>query len=157
MANDYTFIERELDAKGIPGILEKYAPSRSLSIVIAVLDRANLLRLGLEALKRQNLDGIDVELIVVDDGSGPDVKRICLESDIGWLRYARRDPDPRFTELAARNHGIRMARGDVIIQLDPEILFAVTRWRCAGSMRWFETTVQVAVTVPRLYIESAVA
>jgi chondroitin synthase len=151
--NDYSFIEEKLALAGIDSSIDGYRPSRSVSIVIPVFNRASLLRLGLTSIKRQDLPASSVEVIVVDDGSGPEVKQVCDESELANLRYVRREPDPGFTECAARNAGIHAARNEIIIQLDPEIVFAsncALRW----ILRWFETGVELAVTVPRLYVGS---
>jgi chondroitin synthase len=152
--NDYSFLEESLGSMGLGNSLETFVPSNSLSVVIPVLDRPELLRLGLESFRRQKNQRCDLEIIVVDDGSGPEVKRVCDESGLPALKYIRRDPDPRFTECAARNEGIRAARNEIILQLDPEIIFP-SEYAVNWIMRWFEPGVNVVVTVPRLYIKSA--
>jgi chondroitin synthase len=151
--NDYTFMEERLAASGLVQSIDNFVPTKSLSIVIPVLDRPDLLRLGLESLKRQKNQRSDLEIIVVDDGSGLEVKSVCDESGIHALKYLRRDPDPRFTESAARNEGIRAARNEIILQLDPEVIFP-SELAINWIMRWFELDVDAAVTVPRLYIRS---
>lgn len=151
--NDYSFIEERLADTGLSDGIDTFVPRHSLSIVICVLDRADLLRLGLASLSRQIIRGGKFEIVVVDDGSGPEVKRVCEESNLSMLRYVRREPTPQFTESAARNEGIRASRNDIIIQLDPEIVFP-SEFALSWILRWFEVGLDVAVTVPRLYIRS---
>lgn len=61
----------------------------------------------------------NLELIVVDDGSpGDAIERICAEfSEVRYIRQPNAGPS------AARNHGVREARGELIAFLDDDDLW----------------------------------
>lgn len=108
----------------------------SASVVIATRDRPTLLRRSLEALLTQTLPRTDYEIIVVDDGDGDDpATRITVEQlhersgGLPALRYLRaagaRGP------AAARNHGWRHARGEIVAFTDDDTI-ADPAWLSEG-------------------------
>lgn len=108
---------------GAPG------PSRPfLSAVVCTYDRAELLREMLESLCHQTLPRDAFEVVLVDDGS-KDATRAVAHSFAARLplRYAFQE---NAGLAAARNAGVAMARGEVLLLLDddnladPELLAA---------------------------------
>jgi glycosyltransferase involved in cell wall biosynthesis len=87
------------------------------SVVIPTYNRANLLLRAIASVRRQQFT--DYEIIVVDDGS-QDATRECLQNlrpQIRYLCQGNRGPG------AARNAGIREARGDYVAFLDSDDLW----------------------------------
>jgi glycosyltransferase involved in cell wall biosynthesis len=91
-----------------------------VSVVIPTRDRSRLLVLALRSALRQR--EVDLEVVVVDDGSGDDTPEV-----VAGLRDARvhlvRHPGPHGVS-AARNSGIAAARGRWIAFLDDDDLAA---------------------------------
>ena len=87
------------------------------SVVIATRDRPERLRLCLEALAQQRTDRV-YEVVVVDDGGEPPVgaSDVAAFPRVRLLRAAGRGP------AAARNLGIREARGAVVLFTDDDVL-----------------------------------
>jgi glycosyltransferase involved in cell wall biosynthesis len=94
-----------------------------LSVVTATRNRAPVLRHALDALCAQSVDPARYELVVVDDGSGDETPTV--------LEQARRTArcEIRVVRLgarrgvaAARNRGIREARGEIIVFVDDDAL-----------------------------------
>ena len=87
------------------------------SVVIPTYNRAPLLARTLESVWRQRFR--DYEVIVVDDGSNDGTQAYLqnLDNKVRYVRQANRGPG------AARNIGIRQARGDYIALLDSDDLW----------------------------------
>lgn len=92
---------------------------RDLSIVIPTRDRWPVLAGTLDALAAQSIDGLEVEVVVADNGSADDTWR-----RLGERASAGRDPfelrpvrEPRPGASAARNAGIAAARGGLVLFL----------------------------------------
>jgi glycosyltransferase involved in cell wall biosynthesis len=87
-----------------------------LSAVVCTTDRAEFLRAMLESLCRQTLALGDFEVVLVDAGS-KDATREVAESFASRLplRYALQ---LNAGVASARNHGISLARGEVVLFLD---------------------------------------
>lgn len=87
------------------------------SVVIATRDRPERLRLCLEALAQQRTDRV-YEVVVVDDGGEPPVgaSDVAAFPRVRLLRAAGRGP------AAARNLGVREARGAVVLFTDDDVL-----------------------------------
>jgi chondroitin synthase len=154
VGNDYSFLERRLDKRGWLRNIEGYSPTLSVSVIIAVHNRARLLELCLESLARQDYPREQLELIVVDDKSTDGAERVCRSSRWPDLRYIRLPFHDGHTEALARNAGIRSARHPLVVQMDPDILLGnpdALRW----IVRWFEIAEHAVVTVSRNYIQSA--
>ena len=103
-----------------------------LSIVIPTRDRGALLLRAVDALLDQTTDaGAQVEVIVVDDGSAEDIKAPLMavaarREQADRLRYLFQ---PRKGPAAARNLGIREARGELVLFLGDDIV------ACPGLLR----------------------
>ena len=86
-----------------------------LSVIIPCYNHAEALSEAIHSVRTQGWP--DVEIIVVDDGSTDETQRLLYElhgSDLRCLRQQNQGP------AAARNTGIRAARGDWIAFLDAD-------------------------------------
>lgn len=92
-----------------------------ISVVVPTRNRSVELRQCLTALCVQDFPKQDYEVIVCDDGSTEDVESIVLKfsQDEGNWVYLRQSPKG---PGAARNLGIRQARGEVVAMTDSDTL-----------------------------------
>lgn len=91
-----------------------------ISVVIPTHNRASILRRCLSALLDQTLDRARYEIIVVDDGSTDETPHLLTQSDgVHTFRLARNSGP-----AAARNVGVRGARGRHVLFLDDDVLLA---------------------------------
>lgn len=97
--------------------------SPTVSVVIPTRDRAQYIVEAIESVLAQTYP--DYEIIVIDDGS-TDSTRESLAQYVknDRLRYERQDA---LGVSAARNHGVRLARGRFIALLDSDDLFLPTK------------------------------
>ena len=87
-----------------------------VSVIIPVYNDAERLRLCLERLKEQTYSPFEV--IVVDNGSVDDAsERVCEAFD--FVDFAR---EAKPGSYAARNHGLKLARGEVLAFTDSDTL-----------------------------------
>jgi glycosyltransferase involved in cell wall biosynthesis len=89
----------------------------ALSVVVPTRGRPGYLGVALDSLARQRLDGGEVELIVVDDGS-VDGETAAATARAG-AELVRLDP-PRGLN-AARNEGARRARSELVAYVDDDV------------------------------------
>ncbi|MCG3163514.1 MAG: hypothetical protein JMDDDDMK_04945 [Acidobacteria bacterium] len=92
-----------------------------VSIVIPTRDRSEDLRLCLRALVSQDFPPEGYEAIVCDDGSEEDISKVVDEFrqtgfNVRFLRQEQKGP------AAARNLGIRNARGSIVAMTDSDTL-----------------------------------
>tara|TARA_B110000459_G_scaffold16407_1_gene15951 strand:- start:25 stop:891 length:867 start_codon:yes stop_codon:yes gene_type:complete len=92
--------------------------SSFFSIILPTYNRANLLPKAIESLINQ--DYKDWELIVVDDGSSDNTKEVVEAFDDPRIQYVYQENAER---SAARNNGIRLAKGRYIGFLDSDDQF----------------------------------
>ncbi|MCD6290609.1 MAG: glycosyltransferase [Anaerolineae bacterium] len=85
-----------------------------ISIVVPAYNAAPLLERCLRALQGQNLPAKEYEIIVVDDGSTDDTARVASAMGARLIRIPHGGP------AAARNAGIRAARGEIILFTDAD-------------------------------------
>jgi hypothetical protein len=88
----------------------------TLSVVVVVHDMARELPRTLASMgpdRQRALDADEYEVIVVDNGSDPPVDARLTEAFDGNLRLERLDPAPP-SPVRAANHGIGLARGDLV-------------------------------------------
>ena len=91
------------------------------SIIIPTYNRAHLLSIAIQSVLDQTFD--DWELIVVDDGSTDDTKKVVEKFEREGVRYVYQENK----ELsAARNTGIRAAFGSYICFLDDDDYYLPT-------------------------------
>lgn len=88
-----------------------------ISIIIPTFNRKSALKKCLNALQRQSIDK-NWEVIIVDDGGSVELselmKRIDQNLDIKLVRQDNKGP------AAARNYGVRLAKGEYIAFLDDD-------------------------------------
>jgi glycosyltransferase involved in cell wall biosynthesis len=96
----------------------------TVSVIIPTYNRANYICEAIDSILAQTY--ADYEIIVVDDGS-TDGTRQALQRwiDDGTICYYYQE---NRGESAARNHGIRKARGQYIAFLDSDDLFLPTKF-----------------------------
>ena len=91
------------------------APPR-LSVIVPNRDGAGFLAHSLPALRASDLPGDVWELIVVDDGSGDGSADVAGRfADLLVRRPEGGGP------AAARNHGVRQSRGDILVFIDADV------------------------------------
>lgn len=92
----------------------------SASIVIPTYDGVDHLAPCLRALRRTLGTGFVGEVLVVDDGSGPDTVRFleAREAELPWLRVLRNDENLGF--IGSCNRGASDAEGDVLVFLNDD-------------------------------------
>jgi glycosyltransferase involved in cell wall biosynthesis len=96
-----------------------------LTAIIPTRDRHAMLADCLATLAEQAVPSGFLEVIVVDDGSEPDLRAIVMDAAVRAdapgiaMRYARQDPAGL---NAGRNHGAALARSDVFAYLDDDVL-----------------------------------
>src|SRR5579883_3490344 len=91
----------------------------SLSVVIPTRNRAAVLRRTLPTALHQDLPQDQWELLIVDDGSTDDTAAVVQEL-AGERAYLL--VQPHRGAAAARNAGLRVARGELVLFLDDDLL-----------------------------------
>src|ERR671923_284083 len=95
-----------------------------ISIVIPTRNRWSVLSRTLDAIERQRLDGLRVEVVVVDngstDGSAEELESAAASGDRAYELRALREPVAG--AAAARNCGLSGARGEVILFLGDDTI-----------------------------------
>jgi glycosyltransferase involved in cell wall biosynthesis len=114
-----------------------------VSVVIATRDRPARLAAALESLEAQTIGTERLEVIVVDDGSGPETQEVLARLKDGG-------PGPRVIHLsgvgpaAARNAGWRAARAPLVAFTDDD---------CEATPTWLESILAVASASPRAIVQ----
>jgi glycosyltransferase involved in cell wall biosynthesis len=109
-----------------------------VSVIIPTRDRCRQLQLALRSAMAQRR--VDLEILIVDDGSADTTERMVSAIADPRIRYLRRSELPGVS--AARNAGIAEARGRWIAFLDdddvwaPEKLALQTAVTTASGRRW---------------------
>lgn len=101
------------------------------SVVVPVRNRPDLLREALRPLVAQDLENDDYEIIVSDDGSDEDISSVLAafasepecKAHMRLLSLTPRGP------AAARNAGIRIAQGDIVVFVDSDVVTDVSMVR----------------------------
>jgi glycosyltransferase involved in cell wall biosynthesis len=104
-----------------------------VSVIVPVHNDADRLADCLAALDRQTWPPDRLEIIVVDNGSSDDPAE--LADRFPRVRWER---EPRPGSYAARNHGIRVARGDILAFTDSDCV-PRPRWIAEGVRGFFQT------------------
>jgi len=95
--------------------------SVAVSVVIPVYNGANSIGDMLRSLQSQSAPRPDTEIIVVDNGSTDDTRSIVRRFDVTLLEEPKRGP------AAARNRGLRHARGAIVAHCDADTVLT-RRW-----------------------------
>ena len=94
---------------------EQNSESPLVSVVIPTYNRADVLPRAIRSVIRQTFT--DFELIIIDDGSQDRTREVVKEFTDPRIRYIRQENQGA---NAARNHGIRKAKGRYISFLDSD-------------------------------------
>ncbi len=90
------------------------------SVIIPTHNRKQILNKSLKSLNKQSYPVQKYEIIVIDDGStdntGNMVKNLNLKPQIKYKYYRQKGP------ATARNRGIKMSNGEIIIFIDDDII-----------------------------------
>lgn len=96
-----------------------------VSVIIPTYNRALMLKEAIRSVLRQTYD--DVEILVVDDGSSDDTAEIVQRFDDRRMRYLYQENSGR---SAARNHGMRAAKGEFLSLLDDDDYYLPRKLFC---------------------------
>lgn len=92
-----------------------------LTLLITTLNRAKLLRNNLEQLTRLTLPD---EVLVIDDGGTDETADVCAEFESRLpMRYVYHDNPGQTICSYARNVGLKLASGELILTTEPEVVF----------------------------------
>ncbi len=96
-------------------------PHNLISIIICTRDRAESLKETLRAVGETLVpDDLDVEVLVVDNGSRDRTRRVVRQAKL-WGRAPRYVYEPRLGLSCARNTGMAAARGAVLLWTDDDV------------------------------------
>jgi glycosyltransferase involved in cell wall biosynthesis len=101
--------------------------AQRVSVIIPARNSEALIAHAIEAVRNQRCPGVDVEIIVVDDGSVDNTSAVAQAAGARTITI-----DPAETEgnpAAARNRGAALATGDPIIFIDDD---------CTPAEGWLE-------------------
>jgi len=85
-----------------------------VSVIIPTYNRAHFLKTAIESVQNAGARDLDYEIIVIDDGSTDNTREILKNYSVKILSSSRQGP------CAARNAGIKEARGEFIAFLDDD-------------------------------------
>lgn len=120
-------------------------PSHSISIIICTWNRENSLSETLFSLNEQaDCDGLDVEVIVVDNNSTDNTKSVVEEKSNNWklgkLHYCF---ESRQGKQFALNFGIKVSTKDILAFTDDDILFP-TDWLAKIYLSFTDSSLELA-------------
>ncbi len=93
-----------------------------LSVIIPTYDRVDVLRRMLNLLTTQTLAQTEFEVIVIDDGSTDETPRLLREWETKGLLNLKWESQPNSGQGAARNRGIELATGEILLFLGDDML-----------------------------------
>ena len=85
-----------------------------VSVIVPTRNRDPLLRAALASIDENRDPGIDLDVVVVDNGTGEETAEIAARAGVRYMR------SPRPGASAARNYGIERATGDYVAFLDDD-------------------------------------
>jgi GT2 family glycosyltransferase len=91
----------------------------SASVIVCTRNRAALLSQCIASIAAQRSRAANVEIIIVDNASTDDTAAVarCLQREMHGIRYAY---EPVLGLSRARNHGIRLATGELLLFIDDD-------------------------------------
>jgi glycosyltransferase involved in cell wall biosynthesis len=87
-----------------------------VSVVIPVYNRELELKRAINSILKQTIK--DFEILVIDDFSGVDLKKVCADFNDERIKYHRLDK--KGNGNVCRNYGIKLAQGKYIAMLDSD-------------------------------------
>jgi chondroitin synthase len=118
VANDFTFIEEAKDR----WVKESKKYTLGASIIIPVYNRSIEVDFVLAGLTHQTYPHELMEVVIADDGSQEDIKKIIKKyNNILNIKYCRQE-DEGYRLAEARNMGVKNASHDSIIILDSDAI-----------------------------------
>lgn len=122
-------------------------PAPAVSVVVATHDRPRRLKRLLAGLAAQELPVERFEVIVVDDGSGPETGRVLEDAARdGSLTLKTAGNETTLGPAAARNVGWRLARAPLVAFTDDD---------CVPTPRWLSAALEQAASHPDAIIQGA--
>lgn len=94
-----------------------------MSVIVVVYNQPQSLKLILRALSAQDFSG-SYEIVVTDDGSSPSLLHFCEEESNKnsiQIKYVWQ-PHYHFRAAAARNNGIKISKGKILLFLDGDLI-----------------------------------
>lgn len=115
-----------------------------ISVIVPVYNTGQFLERVITALTAQDLPDEEYELIFIDNGSSDDsLEILARHPEVRTLQ------EPKRGSYAARNHGVREARGDIIVFTDSDC-FPVPGWLSAVCRHFDSNPETQAALGPRL-------
>jgi GT2 family glycosyltransferase len=109
---------------------------QSVSVVICTRDRPELLRTCLQSLS--GIAGTPHEIIVVDNGSGPETAQVAANYRVRTVR------EEQVGLCRARNRGLTEVRSDIVAFLDDDTIVDA-RWLAAIAASFSDPTIACAI------------
>ena len=105
----------EMKAEGVSRVVD-----RELTVGLCSRNRKETLRLVLESLADQSIHPDRYEVVLIDDGSTDGTDEMAKTLDVPYrLTYGYQ---PHSALATARNHGIRLSRGEIMLYIDDDVL-----------------------------------
>ncbi len=123
------------------------APMLTVSVVIPTFNRAHLIGAALRSVLVQTRQ--PDEILVIDDGSTDETEALVRREFGERVRYIRQ---PNAGAAAARNHGMRLATGDLIAFLDSDDFWLPTKLE--QQVAFLEAHPEFAASCGNLRMES---
>lgn len=114
---------------------------RTITLIIAAYNRARVLDLVLASLERQTLGGFEV--VVADDGSGPEIKALVEAWGLRTGRRARHvwQEDLGFRKTIVVNRAVALSSGEYLVFIDADCILHhrfmerhLLRRRCVSAL-----------------------
>ena len=100
-----------------------------VSIVVPCRNEIRYVRAFLDSVFRQELDGIEMEVLISDGMSEDGTRQVLAEFEKKFARLRILDNPERIVSTAC-NRAIREARGEIIVRMDVHTLYAPDYVRC---------------------------
>jgi FkbM family methyltransferase len=123
VGNGFTVVIRKIESRAIPkNLINPLENHPNVSIIVPTCNRSAILRDFLASLESQTYPKDRFELIIVDDGSTDDTETVVSSFmpsfKLEYFKQENRGP------AAARNKGIRNARGELILIMNDDAIAA---------------------------------
>jgi len=98
--------------------------SRQVSVLLCTRNRAPDLKETLVSLGQvQPPEGIEAEVVVIDNGSTDETGEVVANAKIPWATSVRCVIEPKPGVANARNRALAEAKGEIIVFVDDDIRF----------------------------------